>query len=597
MKPERILDVECFVNWFLIGFTDVATRTHLDLQWPIDAARVRQVFAESTIVTFNGWKYDVPMIVLALSGADQRTLKQASDSIIQWNLQPWQFYERNGLTDPTDTIDHIDLIEVAPGIASLKTYGGRLGSRKLQDLPFPHDHWLSDDDKRTGTLYCQNDRLTTIDLLEAVRPQLALRERVGAEYGLDLRSKSDAQMAEAIMRHAAGRYVERPVYALGSLIHYTAPDWVQFQTPGLQRALYVAQTSPFTVVEKENKKTDDGELRTALEMHPDLATMQITIARNAYRMGMGGIHSSESCVWQREDAGHILSDFDVASYYPRLILNLGIEPPQLRGVFRPTYQGWVDRRLAAKAAGDKVIADAFKVVVNGTFGKLGSKWSVMYHPESMVRVTLTGQLALLMLIEAFELSGIAVVSANTDGIVVRCPRHLVHVRDTVIRQWSARTSLELEETIYRTIYSRDVNNYIAVKPDGKVKTKGAYADEGLSKNPTTLVCLDAVRAYLTAGTPLQDTIAACTDVRRFVSIRKVDGGAVWQGQPIGKTVRWFYGANASAAIHYAESGKTVSDTEGAIPVLELPDSLPSNIDHMWYLRKAVKMLTELGVRY
>ena len=593
MKPERLCDVETFPNWFLIGFTDVTTGTHLDLQWPIDTARVRQVFAESTVVTFNGWKYDIPMITLALTGVDQHALKQASDAIIQGNLQPWQFYERYGLSDPTSTIDHVDLIEVAPGQASLKTYGGRLGSKRLQDLPFPHDHWLSDADKREGTTYCQNDRITTGDLLEHLRPQLALRERVGKEYGLDLRSKSDAQMAEAIMRHAAGRYVERPVYALGSLIHYTAPDWVQFQTPGLQRALYIAQTSPFTVVERETKW---GDLTAALQMHDDLATMQITIARNAYRMGMGGIHSSESCVWQAEDAGHILSDFDVASYYPRLILNLGIEPPQLRGIFRPTFQGWVDRRLAAKQAGDTVLAQVYKILTNGTFGKLGSKWSVMYHPESMVRITLTGQLALLMLIEALELSGIAVVSANTDGIVVRCPRNLVHVRDAVIRQWSERTSLELEETVYRTIYSRDVNNYLAVKPDGKIKSKGAYADDGIAKNPTSLICVDAVRAYLTAGTPLQQTIAACQDVRRFVSIRKVDGGAVWGGHPIGKTVRWYYGVNASAAIHYAESGKTVPNTEGAIPVLELPDRLPDDVDRMWYVRRAARMLAELGVK-
>lgn len=63
----------------------------------------------------------------------------------------------------------------------------------------------------------------------------------------------------------------------------------------------------------------------------------------------------------------------------------------------------------------------FKIVLNGTFGKLGSKYSFLYSPNLMIQVTITGQLALLMLIEALEAAGISVVSANTDGIVSRCP--------------------------------------------------------------------------------------------------------------------------------------------------------------------------------
>ncbi|KKS65278.1 MAG: hypothetical protein UV34_C0020G0001, partial [Parcubacteria group bacterium GW2011_GWB1_42_6] len=40
----------------------------------------------------------------------------------------------------------------------------------------------------------------------------------------------------------------------------------------------------------------------------------------------------------------------------------------------------------------------------------------------MIQVTITGQLALLMLIERLELCGVPVISANTDGLVVECPR-------------------------------------------------------------------------------------------------------------------------------------------------------------------------------
>jgi hypothetical protein len=613
-RPERVVDVECFRNWFNIGFTDVATRTHLDLAWPLDAARVRQVLAESCIITFNGWNYDVPMIVAALAGHPPETLKDMSDAIIQRGLRPWQFYEHFNLSDP-GAIDHVDLIEVAPGIASLKAYGARLHSKQLQDLPFPHDHWLSLADVGRGTLYCRNDRITTIDLLESLRPQLELRVRVGAEYGLDLRSKSDAQMAEAIMRQAAGGYVERPQYPVGTEVHYRAPDWIRFQTPGLQRALDVAQSSPFVVAQSE---TTDGELVVSLAMHERLSTMQVVIRRNAYRMGMGGLHSSESCVVQRADAGHELSDHDVASYYPRLIQILGIEPPQLRGVFTRTFNVWVARRLAAKARcielegrlaqieiaerdalkreliEQKAIRDGFKVAINGTFGKLGSRWSVMYHPESMVRVTLTGQLALLMLIERLELAGIAVVSANTDGIVIRCPMAQRAQRDAILQQWGVETGLETEAAQYSALWSRDVNNYIAVKPDGKVKTKGAYAIDGLAKNPNALVATDAVIAFVARGVPIETTVALCTDVRRLVATRKVADGAVWNGQALGKNIRWYYSATQSGAITYAESGRTVPDSEGAQPCMILPEELPADVDRQWYVRRAASILRDIG---
>ena len=42
----------------------------------------------------------------------------------------------------------------------------------------------------------------------------------------------------------------------------------------------------------------------------------------------------------------------------------------------------------------------------------------------MIHVTVTGQLALLMLIEVLELNHIEVVSGNTDGIMIKCRKEL-----------------------------------------------------------------------------------------------------------------------------------------------------------------------------
>lgn len=589
-KPERCIDVECFRNFFLIGVTDKATRTHVSCRSDngINWERLDRILGESTVVTFNGIHYDFPMISAARAGYAPEQLKQFSDAIIQGNLRPWEFHRQTGIPDISEWVDHIDLFEVAPGMGSLKAYGARLHSKRLQDLPYPHDAVLTPEQANVVDAYCVNDRETTLDLRDHLAPQIDLRVSLGAEYELDLRSKSDAQMAEAIMRREAGRRIEVPPMPVGQTIHYTPPAFVSFQTPQLQRALRIVVESPFT-------------FRAAIEMHPRLAALQVVIGGNAYRMGMGGLHSSETSVVQRDDAGHELSDHDVASYYPKIIDELGIEPPQLAGIFRRVFKGWLARRLAAKQAGDKVTADALKIVVNGTFGKLGSPWSVMFDPAAMVRVTLTGQLAMLMLIEYLELHGISVVSANTDGLVIRCPLHLRDTRDHILREWGRVTGFETEAVRYRLIASRDVNNYVAVKPDGEVKRKGKYSEKGsagnsvLSKNPEGLVCLDAVCAYLARGVPVADTIAACNDIRRFVFARKVDGGAVKDGERLGRIVRWYYASGETGAIHYVESGKMVPRTEGARPLMELPDTMPADLDRTWYVREARALLHDLSI--
>ena len=115
----------------------------------------------------------------------------------------------------------------------------------------------------------------------------------------------------------------------------------------------------------------------------------------------------------------------------------------------------------------KTESDGLKIVLNGTFGKLFSKWSILFAPELGIRTTITGQLALLMLIEMMECSGIRVVSANTDGIVLLIPEGMDGIKAQVVQWWEKRTGMEMESTLYRSLHSRDVNNYVAITTDGK----------------------------------------------------------------------------------------------------------------------------------
>lgn len=256
---------------------------------------------------------------------------------------------------------------------------------------------------------------------------------------------------------------------------------------------------------------------------------------------------------------------------------------------RELEQCWKDL-AAAKAE-----TDGKKISCNSSFGKFGSKWSKLYSPDMLINVTLTGQLSLLMLIETLESEGIPVVSANTDGVVIKCPRSKEPLMNLIIWEWEQITGFETEETRYKALFSKDVNNYIALKNDSKVKLKGLYAPTGLMKNPTNAICVRAVIENLTKGTPIERAVRKCDDIRQFITVRKVEGGAVWNDQYLGRVVRWYY-AGLPGAIHYKSNGYTVARSEGARPVMTLPDSLPSDIDYAWYIREAHSILEDVGVK-
>jgi len=617
-------DVECYRDYFLVKFLGsdgsvVAEFEQFDGH-PLDIEGTRRVLLTHRIITFNGNHYDMPVMAYALSGATCAQLKQAGDMIIHQNMQPWQFYDQMRV-DPIPC-DHIDLIEVAPGQGSLKAYGGKMHSKRLQDLPYDPSASIGWAERVNLRDYCGNDLQTTLDLFNTFPAQIALREQMSAEYDIDLRSKSDAQIAEAVMKSLLSFKVERPYIAPGSTFYYRPPAWLKFSTPTLQRVFDLVLRSPFTV-----GTSGSSELTAELE------NTHVTIGNSTYTVRGGGLHSKEQNIIHVSDDEYVITDHDVASYYPSLILITGIYPTQIGEQFRHIYQQWYDRRLAAKRAGDKKTANSLKTLLNGTFGKLGSKWSIFYAPSELIQVTVTGQLALLMLIEMLELSGISVISANTDGIVLRTRRDLEWLRDSIIQWWEQATGFETERTDYRLVASRDVNNYVAVKTDGEVKLKGDYAppEPGASgwPNPSGQICVDAVVAYLTKGMPLEKTIRECTDIRRFVYTVKVTGGGSFASggllekkpskrkmvevagseeayhaqrdvqlrdlEYLGKVVRWYYPVGATGQIVRTMNGNKVGLTDGCAPLMELPDTLPGDIDYQRYLSIAQGLLVDLGV--
>jgi hypothetical protein len=297
--------------------------------------------------------------------------------------------------------------------------------------------------------------------------------------------------------------------------------------------------------------------------------------------------------------------------------------------------------LKAEYKQQQGISNSLKITLNGTFGKLGSIYCAFYSPDLLIAVTITGQLNLLCVIDELEkLKDVRVDSANTDGVLVAYPPAQRQAVLDVFARNAKRTGFEYEETPYRKMAMKDVNNYIAITTDGKAKTKGLYADAGLMKNPTMQVCSDAVVAYLRDGADIAEYVQTCDKPEDFMAIRNVKGGGVqhkkmelvddwelaedygtkenlWQspstgkyvtrksrpkpfeafsgGVPFGRVARWYMTTQSMPPISYIGSGNKVPKTEGARVCMTLPDTLPTDLDIDWYVGEAHQILSDIGV--
>jgi len=652
LKPVCLFDTECYPNFFLLKFkiglnyykVEVVNNVPL-IQTHVDF--VKSIFNNYTCVSFNGINYDIPMIIACLHHFNNDQLKKINDCIIVGGLKHWQLSLPQWCAK-----DHIDLMEVAPGKASLKQYAGRIHSKKIQDLPYNPDRVLTDKEMKEVDDYCGNDLDVLEDLWKSLQPQILQRINLSERYGLDLRSKSDAQLAEAVLKRRCERATCSKIYKSDinwdMQIKYEAPKCIEFNLPQT-RLIFEKIKNAIFILDNNGKPTtiiDDEWL--------------VIINNTTYKLGMGGIHSQEKSIYYKANDDYILIDNDVASYYPSLILNSGKWPDALGCTFLNEYKSILDERLVwkakqknlAKGSPEYIEAECGneggKIMINGTFGKTGSHYSVLFAPQMLLQTTLTGQLELLMLIELHEINGIEVVSANTDGIIIKCKRDDVWLSKFLIEYWEQLTNLKMESTEYKSIYSRDINNYFAVKTDGDVKRKGEFSHSGLiaKKNPDVEICSDAVANYLSSGVDIKSSIIECKDLRKFIVVQAVKGGAVklwgigadkkakvvdmtsiliengwvkvgrmWSQQGVvmsardayaacfppqrreylGKVARWYYSTQAPGTIVYANNGNTVSLSEGAKPCMILPESFPEDVDYDWYIRKAIDILKDVGV--
>ena len=578
-KQQLFFDTECYPNYFLIVFKDLNGNEECfvkDENNVLPVARIRKLLETRQTIGFNSRMYDIPMITYALSGVSNSLLKEMSDRII--NESVYNTLCEYQLWCPKE-YDHIDIINVAIGKNGLKMYGARINTPYLQDLPYDPSTSLTQEDKAIIKKYCSNDVDITKNLYLHLKNEIDIRTAINDEYKVDVRSKSDAQIAEVLINK---QLVSSKKKITSFEFKYTPPDYIKFNSDNLNNLLV-----KFTEIEFKGVAGDRL-------LEKGIVT-DVIINDVPYSCGIGGLHSKEEArtVFAADD--EYIIDIDVVSYYPTIILNNKYCPDNYNTEeFLEFYQKIYDDRIIAKKENNVSKANVYKIILNGSFGKFGDQYSSLYSPKLLIHTTITGQLSILMLIEKLEEYGYNVLSTNTDGITVKVKKDGYGLFRKIVKSWEAKVNFKTEEVRYKSLHNQSVNSYIAIKEDGTLKCKGLFGSDDISRNPAIKICKEAIFSYLLDKRKVEDTIMnAKQDPSNFIMVRKCAKGGYWKGEYLGKVVRCYWSTKGEPITN--PKGDKVANTDDAFPIMNMEDKI-ADIHYEKYIAKTYELLESVGIR-
>lgn len=377
--------------------------------------------------------------------------------------------------------------------------------------------------------YNDNDIFICCELVRMNQEEIRLRYMISKEYEINVLSASRSTIADKVIVKLYSkftglhpkRFIDTKTIRRKIEVSEILSDKIQFLSPQLNDLLQSLRSLVLRGEKGEFERT-------------------FTYAGTSYTLATGGLHSNEIPAIYVADDKQTIVDRDVTSYYPNLIRSLKVCQKHLnpKAWFR-IADTIVDERTEHKhLAKDKSLslilqikhftaAACLKIVANaGIFGKMGSEKSFLCDKKAMYKVTINGQLFLLMLIERLEDAGIHVISANTDGIVTIVPKGLEETADNICHWWEKHLGLELEFTSYSKYITEGVNSYLTVKTDGKKKFKGRMNPkmylEDLSKGYNSPIVAKAVTEYFINGTPVMETLRNSKSILDFCRTQNVN---------------------------------------------------------------------------
>jgi hypothetical protein len=199
-----------------------------------------------------------------------------------------------------------------------------------------------------------------------------------------------------------------------------------------------------------------------------------------------------------------------------------------------------------------------------------------------MQITINGQLLLSKLAEMLSLAipECQPLMQNTDGLEMMIPEDKVDTYLQVCEEWEKLTQLSLEHDQYSKMVIRDVNNYMAISKAGKVKCKGAFEWEDLSKkkvatfhkNKSFLIIPKAIYAFFVHGTKPEDFLDKNTDIYDYCGAVKAKGG--WhfeerkvvlgevQNKKLQKIVRYYVSNDGGKIVKCHNDGREIQAEAG-----------------------------------
>jgi hypothetical protein len=382
------------------------------------------------------------------------------------------------------------------------------------------------------------------------KDKIDLRKQIGKKYNLNVLNRSDVVIGENIflkyLSEAMGTSIRDLSQLRGKRADVPLKDiifpYVKFRDPklkyllGLMRQTTSSSNFLQNFIEGINTSLPTNQLAEHFESN-NIAVRKLAQVKKSFSFsinygglhldyGVGGIHGCINPGVYMSSLSHKILDIDVKSYYPNLFIQNKLHPRQMdQDTFVKVYSEIFEQRVKAQLEGDKLTADALKLALNGLFGKTGSDVSCFYDPFVFFAVTVNGQLLITMLVEALVQIGAELLQVNTDGVTIRYKEKQKDTILAVCKQWEEATKLTLEYANYSKMIIRDVNNYIAVSENGKIKEKGAFeTSKDWHKDNTFMIIPKAVREYFVNGTPVETTIREHKNLLDFCGRYKATPG-------------------------------------------------------------------------
>lgn len=520
-----VFDIEIGLNYFLICFKSVnkgTKKSFLICEWKNDSQELYDFiemlrendywfvgfnnleFDSQLLETFLDCHWDFPMdIVHSLYNQAQELITEKTD------FNKWDFIipEWKLRTNQLDVYKQAHFDNMAKR-SSLKSLQINLEWHNILDSPYKHYEQLTFDQIKEIEDYCWNDVESTEAFYKTRIENIQLRNDLGKKYRINLLNKPDASVGTEILKveycNLSGRKFEEFKKERDTDIDFTfdkiISDKVKFDSPELQKVLEdIKRYSPDTL--KDYKFVFRGA---------------------KYTVALGGLHTdNKNQIWEEDDK-YCLVDFDFGSYYPNIIISLGLYPPHLGQEFTQLVKDITDRRLKAKADGDKKTAEQLKISANSIYGKLGDKQSWLQSMRTLYTVTMNGQMFLLMLVE--QLKDFHVFMANTDGITVKVKRDKLDEFYSICNKFSEYLNIPVEYAHYKKCIFTSVNDYLIQKVDGELKKKGDWITKfDWHQNNSYRIIPIALEKFFIEGIPVEDTIKHHDKILDFCAKKKSVG--------------------------------------------------------------------------